>query len=180
MKHIDSEVIKRLQDGDKKAFDRIYWQYSHKIYLNALKLTKDGNIAEDIVQEVFITLWEKRLSIDPSRPLLNWIFVISYHRSIDCLKRSLKTALAFDGVFPDIHPSDPDELSPREKQWMLIESAIKNLSPQKRKVFELCKLEGKTYVDAAKQLQISKHTVKEYLSAAMKNVKEFVQTSDPL
>jgi len=91
MKNIDCvNIVKRLQEDDKTAFDWIYNQFSHKIYLNALKLTKDRNMAEDIVQDVFIILWEKRNSIDPSRPLLNWIFVVSYHKSIDYLKKILR------------------------------------------------------------------------------------------
>ena len=175
MKQFDYDAVKRLQNDDKKAFNTLYGQYNHKIYLNALKFTKDSDTAKDIVQEVFITLWEKRQSIDPSKPLLNWIFVVSYHKSIDFLKKSLKIIPVSEDLLPYTFQLEPEESMRREHQWKLIERAINELSPQKRKVFEICKLQGKTYAHAAQQLQISKYTVKEYLSAAMKNVKEFVE-----
>ena len=177
MEHMDYEDIKRLQADDRSAFDRLYMQYSRKIYLNALKLTKDSNIAEDIVQEVFIILWEKRMSIDPSRPLLNWIFVVSYNKAIDYLKRAFKTALVASHTLPDVHMPERQDAHSREQQLRLIEHAVQQLSPQRRRVFELCKLQGQTYESAATQLSISRHTVKEYLSAAMKNVRAYIQTA---
>lgn len=176
MENIDDQIVYRLQQGDKAAFDSLYWQYSRTIYLNALKLIKDSHVAEDIVQEVFIALWEKRLSIDPDRPILNWIFVISYHKSVDHLKQNLKNSLLFDQFLGDLESINKEDAHLRERQLNLIEKAVQQLSPQKRRVFELCKLEGCSYENAADQMHISKHTVKEYLSGAMKNIRDFVQT----
>jgi RNA polymerase sigma-70 factor (ECF subfamily) len=58
-------------------------------------------------------------------------------------------------------------------QINILEKAIALLSPQKRKVFELCKLQGRTYEEASAEMGISKHTVKEYLSGAMASIKEY-------
>lgn len=143
-----------------------------------MKLTKDRNVAEDIVQDVFITLWKKRLSIDSSRPILNWIFVISYNKSIDYLKKALKTVPLKEIRLSDKGNVDKENLFIREQRLNLIESATEQLSPQKRRVFEICKLQGRTYESAAQEMQISKHTVKEYLSEAMKSIKAFVHLSN--
>lgn len=174
----DTEMVERLQNDDRKAFDNLYLQYSQKIYLNALKLTKDRSVAEDIVQEVFIILWEKRLSIDPSKPVLNWIFIVSYHKSLDYLRATMKTPLVLDEAryYPPLEPHLED-LYMKESQLALIENAIQRLPPQRRKVFELCKIQGESYARTAQILKISKHTVKEYLSAAMKNIKEYVHAN---
>ncbi len=175
MKNIDGvNIVKRLQEDDKTAFDWIYNQFSHKIYLNALKLTKDRTMAEDIVQDVFIILWEKRNSIDPSRPLLNWIFVVSYHKSIDYLKRLQKTFPVSDFPLEDNSHQGREEKNEKERQFKLIEQAAKRLSPQQQRVFKLCKMQGKTYKSAAQQLGISRYTVKEYLSIAMHSIRTFV------
>lgn len=171
-------MIKRLQADDRTAFDWLYNQFSRKIYLNALKLTKDSNVAEDIVQEVFIILWEKRSSIDPSRPLLNWIFVISYNKAIDYLKAVLRTTLVSETSLTNAYYPVKPEVFQREQQLNLIEHAVRRLSPQQRKVIDLCKLQGRSYEYAAQELSISKHTVKEYLSTAMKNIKSYVHDSE--
>lgn len=184
MEYTDAEMIGRLQNDDRTAFNNLYWKHSHKIYLNALKLTKDRTAAEDVVQDVFIILWEKRLSIDPSKPVLNWIFIVSYHKSLDYLRKSLKTALVSDDSRHSSHypQADPpiEDHAIKEHQLHLIESAIQQLSPQRKKVFEICKIQGESYESAAHRLNISKHTVKEYLCAAMKNIKEYVSSYEPV
>ena len=62
----------------------------------------------------------------------------------------------------------------KEEQLCAIEKAMDQLSPQKRKVFELCKVQGRTYKKAAEELHISKYTVKEYLSEALVSIKKYI------
>jgi RNA polymerase sigma-70 factor (ECF subfamily) len=62
----------------------------------------------------------------------------------------------------------------KKEQLAAIEKAIDQLSPQKRKVFELCKVQGRTYKKAAEELHISKYTVKEYLSEALVSIKKYI------
>ena len=166
-----NELIIRLKNGDRQAFDSLYWQFSNAVYGNVLKLTKATAVAEDIVQEVFLTLWEKRTNIDIEKDLAGWLFTISYNKSIDHIKNRAKEIL--------IQQSNPaledvvDELL-ISNQIKVLENALDDLSPQKRRVFELCKLQQKTYEAAAKELHISKHTVKEYLSLATTSIKQYV------
>lgn len=166
----ESLLISRLIQGDVAAFDQLYWHYQKAVYQNAFKLTHDSQIAEDIVQEVFISLWEKRSSIDNSRSVGGWLFVSSYNRSINALKKKLKESLALKEIGQAEEQTDPGIA---EIQYSILEKAIAELSPQKRKVFELCKLQGRSYDEAAKEMNISKHTVKEYLSSAISFIREY-------
>lgn len=176
MRHENYELIIRLQANDRSAFADLYKKYSHRIYLNALKLTKNTVAAQDIVQEVFITLWDKKHTLDPSKPLLNWIFVVSYNRSVDHLKRLLRTSLLpeFEYFGGGCGQLGEAPCLIREKRLELIERAVARLSPKKKQVFEICKIRGKTYAHAATEMQISRHTVKEYLSEAMRAIKTYV------
>lgn len=171
----NSELVERLKDGDKDAFDEIYWKYHSAIYYNILKLTRDVIVAEDIVQEVFIALWEKRYSLDVGRGISGWLFVVSYNKSISYLKRKLKESLLQSTLQQNDNNTvdvDDDLLNTRIG---ILEKAIEQLSPQKRKVFELCKLQRKTYAEVADELQISKYTVKEYLSGAVIFIKKYIK-----
>lgn len=174
--HSENETIlvHRLMTGDIDAFNELYRLYFHPVYNNAIKITRDHTIAEDILQEVFVTLWEKRASIDPARSLAGWLFVLCYNRSINILRRRLRESLVYKQL------SQPTEAGPDMEeeirfgtQWNILENAMSHLSPQRRRVFELCKLQGKTYEEAATELHISKYTVKEYLSAALVSIKEY-------
>jgi RNA polymerase sigma-70 factor (ECF subfamily) len=170
----DHTLVMRLQKDDLKAFDALYQKYHQAIYANILKITKDADITQDILQEVFIALWQNRSVIDANQSLPGWLFVISYNKSITYLKKLLKQSVISIELDHEMHPDDESVINIKETQFQLLEKAIDQLSPQKRKVFELCKLQGKSYEEAAKELNISKHTVKEYLSSALATIKDYV------
>jgi RNA polymerase sigma-70 factor (ECF subfamily) len=172
---VNNELIERVQNDEKEAFDELYRKYHSAIYYNILKLTRDAIVSEDIVQEVFITLWEKRHDLNIEQGISGWLFVVSYNRSISYLKRKLKESLARTALQQNIENTTDAENSFTSTQMSILEKAIEQLSPQKRRVFELCKLQRKTYAEAADELQISKHTVKEYLSGAVISIKNYVQ-----
>jgi RNA polymerase sigma factor (sigma-70 family) len=172
------EIVLRLQNSEVSAFNTVYWKYHAAIYANVFKLLKDEAIAEDIVQEVFIALWEKRHSLTVGKPIAGWLFVVSYNKSIIELKKNLRKTTeekSAQKLFSDVAET---EVEINIAQWAVFEKAIEQLSPQKRKVFDLCKMQGKTYEQAALELGISKHTVKEYLSDAMAFIKKYVQQHD--
>ena len=171
----NNELITRLQNDDKEAFNELYRKYHSAIYYNILKLTRDTNVAEDILQEVFIILWEKRYDLNIEQGISGWLFVVSYNRSISYLKRKLKESLARTALQQNIENTTDVINSLANTQMSILEKAIEQLSPQKRRVFELCKLQRKTYAEVADELQISKYTVKEYLSGAVIFIKQYIK-----
>jgi RNA polymerase sigma factor (sigma-70 family) len=174
MKSPDSKLVVKMRAGDVSAFDSLYWRYYEVVYRNILKLTKDPLVSEDILQEVFIRLWEKRQDINYEQPVVNWIFVISFNLSIDYTRKKLREQELHRKLLVDSEAIPPNA-SVYEDYYQLLKRAIEQLSPQKQRIVKLCKLEGKTYEEAAKEMQISRHTVKEYLSAAMANLGEYMR-----
>jgi RNA polymerase sigma factor (sigma-70 family) len=169
-----NDLALRLRNNDIDAFNSLYWHYHSPIYANAFKLVKDQAIAEDIVQEVFITLWEKRHLIDPGQDIAGWLFVVCYHRSVDLLKRKIRQAIAEKVLQPVMEDPGVFDVDIAEEQIGAIEKAVGQLSPQKRKVFELCKVQHRTYEKAAEELHLSKYTVKEYLADAITSIKKYI------
>lgn len=173
--HNEKETALRLKTGDITAFNQLYQQYFHPVYCNALKLTREVAVAEDVLQEVFITLWEKRHTIDPDKSLAGWLFILCYNKSVNILRRKLRESLLQKQLPQQEAIAEEDTEMTYNMQWKALENAMTILSPQRRRVFELCKLEGKTYEEAARELHISKYTVKEYLSSAVVSIKEYTQ-----
>ncbi len=163
-----------MQRDDVRAFNQLYFKYHAAIYRNIFKLLKDGEESENILQEVFTSLWLNRVTLDAAKPVANWLFVVSYNKSITHLKKSLKKTLAYQQIENEHEYAHEEDVFLKEIKLKLINEACLNLSPQKRKVFDLCKLQGKSYEETAVELNISKHTVKEYLSLAVKSIKEYV------
>jgi RNA polymerase sigma-70 factor (family 1) len=173
----DAELVIRLQQDDVSAFDTLYWKYHQAVYRNIFKFVKEQIVTEDILQEVFAKLWEKRKDINASQSVAGWLFVISFNLSVDYVRKKMreqtiqKELLNLD--FDDDYSLDRKSIY--EDQYQLLEKAIANLSPKKRKIVTLCKLEGKTYDEVAEELKISRNTVKEHLSVAMLKLNDYIQ-----
>lgn len=164
-------LIEKMIRGDMNSFDALYWKYFKAVHCNILKLVHDSTAADDILQDVFLSLWEHRDKISSARSLAGWLFVSSYNRSLTFLKKQLRekglSSVMSEGSMEMKIELSLDEIRLNELEW-----AISKLSPQKRKVFYLCKIKGLSYAETADQLNISKNTVKEYLSAAFQSIKD--------
>jgi RNA polymerase sigma-70 factor (ECF subfamily) len=165
-------LLSQLAQGELSAFDKLYWHYERAVYKNIVQLVRDSAIAEDILQEVFLSLWEKRSTVRQDVSVGGWLFVSSYNRSVNVLKKKIREQSIADLVRDTYNEDDPEVLKIREMRLQELDASIESLSGQKRKVFDLCKLRGYTYEEAAQALNISKHTVKEYLSDAIRQVKD--------
>ena len=175
MRYKDDALLSvALAKGDTAAFDTLYQKYHPAVYANILKLIKDPHAAEDILQDTFGTLWINRQTISRERSVAGWLFVVSYNKSLKFLKTAIRKNISSLHDLA-LEPADEHDPSPAETELQLsiIDEAIGQLPTQKRLAFTLCKLEGKTYEEAARILGISAHTVKEYLSAASRFVRAY-------
>jgi RNA polymerase sigma-70 factor (ECF subfamily) len=177
MSRLDPELVVHLQANDISAFDALYEKYHEAVYRNILKLTRDAIVAEDLLQEVFVRLWEKRMQLNSRQSVAGWLFVISFNLSVNYTRKILRQQTMHKKLLYDYAHSENSigDSSLHEAQYHLLEKAIEQLPPQKRRVVSLCKLEGKTYEEAAAELKISRHTVKEHLSTAMVYINNYVQ-----
>ncbi|RAJ83623.1 RNA polymerase sigma-70 factor (ECF subfamily) [Chitinophaga dinghuensis] len=161
-----------LSAGCQSAFKSLYDRYHHALYRKTFQILQSTSETEDIIQEAFIILWEKRQEIDTERPLGPWLFTVTFNRALNSLKKKLreksKTAAA-----AELQASEEDLLL-LETRWQVLEAAISQLSPQKKRVFQLCKMEGRTYEETSQMMGISRYTVKEYLGEVMHSIREYV------
>lgn len=172
----ESEVLKSLAEGSAMAFDNLYHRYYEAVRANIFKVVRNDETTDDLLQEVFITLWEKRERFRDYDRISGWLFVASYNRSMNYLRRLAVSRTAQKSLreIGQAH-EDPADTARYEEQVLLLEKAIELLPPQRRKVFELCRLRGMTYEQAASELSISKNTVKEHLARAAESIRAYVQ-----
>ena len=171
------ELSAALAAGSKNAFDTVYQLYSRPVYANIFKIVCEPQQAEDLLQEVFLTLWENRGVIHNNKSVAGWLFVVSYNKAVSFLKKRVKESLMMaewpEGFEPAVQYSD-DEEALYEAQLEILQDAVDKLPSQKRKVFRLCRLEGKSYEEAAELLDISVSSVKDYLKQATRLVKSHI------
>jgi RNA polymerase sigma-70 factor (family 1) len=169
--HDEKEIIKQLHQSNVHAFELIYLMYSPRLYSRLLKLVKVEVHAEEILQDVFIKLWEHRTSIDPEKSFRSFLYKIAENKAHDYFRKTardktLETQLILQSTsnFSSIekYKSNEDDLATLQK-------AIEGLSPQRQQVFRLCKLEGKSYKEVSELLDISVSTVSDHIVKGTKS-----------
>lgn len=171
--------LKKLLDGDEKAFDYFYDHYSLAVYRKLLKMIKIEFVAEEILQNVFIKLWEKRHLIDPEKGLKCYLYQIAQNMAYDFYRHlaredRLKAEIRYS--LSDITDDAAGTLLLKESQ-QLLEKAIEQLPEQQKIVFRLCKQEGKTYDEVSKMLGISKSTINGHVVRATRKIKAIMFNS---
>ena len=95
---MDSELLYRLKEGDRDAFNTVYWRYSPKAYNTVLYLLNDADLAEDVVQELFLTIWEKRGNILPELNFEAYISTIARNLAYKYVEEALHRNLPVEEI----------------------------------------------------------------------------------
>jgi RNA polymerase sigma-70 factor (family 1) len=168
------ETIRRFKEGDAEAFDLIYRLYSKKMYFFAFGLVKDEEIAKDLIQEVFVNLWEKKELVNVHLNFDNYIFTIVYNAIRKFFrKKSLETK-----VLDHIQKNSPALIETADGSLIyneLLEIAnktIENLPHRRKTVYKLSRQEGIKIKEIARRLDISPRTAENHLARALKYLKE--------
>jgi len=174
----EKELLASIAIGNECAFRKLFDLYKERFYSVALKMTRSDEVAEDIVQDVFMNIWIKRESLvdvdNSSAYFFTAVYRRVYHhyRKIALEKKLLRVA-------PPIKESvnTTEEMVLARESNELISQAIDKLPPQQQLVFKLSKQDGLSREDVARQLQISPHTVKNHLADALKFIRIFLHNS---
>jgi RNA polymerase sigma-70 factor, ECF subfamily len=166
----NSDLIKLLNKGDIVAFDTIYERYCHRLYGFVLRYLKYGDDAEEIVQEVFLKIWESRQKISNYSTFDSFIFTIAYNSTISLLRRRVTEQKYLDNLrLRQQIASTPhliDEIQFRELDEK-VRSLLIRLTPRQLEIFRLSREDGLTHEEIAKKLNISSNTVKNHLVTAL-------------
>ncbi len=177
--HSDIGLLNALILGDELAFKHIYQRYNRKIFSFAFYLTKSSDIAEEIVQEVFLKVWEKKADIDPSRDFIPYIRTITQNLVFNFFKKAKREKALQDKIsdgMEAIRNNDIDFIIGRELNKIL-EAAIQALPPQKRIIYSLSRNDSLSYDEIAQQLGLSRNTVRNHMHEAIKSVQDYVSNN---
>jgi RNA polymerase sigma-70 factor (ECF subfamily) len=182
--HPHGTLITLLKQGDESVFKDIYNKYYYPILNNIAKWVADRDSQEDLLQEVFMELWNKKEHISPEADIGGWLFTKSYYLTMTHLRKALKVS------FQSIEEHNIEALSPvadedvlwREEKYSsklaLLKSAIELLPEQKKRTFILYKVQGLSYVEIAQQMGISEFSVRQYVKLAMSHLKKQVKIEE--
>lgn len=174
------KLLQQLIAGDAESFRKIYECYQGKVFLFAFRLTKSKSEAEEVVQEVFVRLWEKREQIKIERNLNNYVLTIAKNLVLDGLKKAAYDKTMQQKMYENMQAlqnTSVDQLIEKELA-RFYQQAVDRLSPRQKVVFKLSREEELSYEEIAEKLGVSKNTVRNQVSDSLKSIREYL-TSHP-
>lgn len=179
----DLDLINSLAGGSESAFDLLYHKTSYALYGKIIHIVKDTDSAKEILQNVFLKIWENRKRIDPSRSFKAYLFKIVENEIYNHFRKAAKDRSLVDRLAKNAveYSAYTEEELIREERFRLLEAAFEKLPPVRRQVYQLAKIEGKSYGEIADILQISTSTVSDHIVKANRFLKHYLaQQADML
>ena len=179
MNDVSDEVLVRrvAQSGDERALSELYDRYAGLIYGTGLRYLGDRALAEDLVQDVFTSVWRGAASFDPSKAsFATWVYRITRNRATDLIRRRRARVRTVGGeASPESGEEDPTaELS----QNFDVASALSRLSPTHREVLILAYFHGLSQSEISRRTGTPLGTVKSRTTAALRALRENMRTDE--
>ncbi|MDP4129672.1 MAG: sigma-70 family RNA polymerase sigma factor [Bacteroidota bacterium] len=172
----DSELLSRIAGGDEKAFGKFYQETNGGIYNAVMAYVKDPEAARDIVQVVYIRIWNRRQMLSTVCSLKNYLFILARNAVFDHFKRvtiETKWLAALREQTPELHNNVIVSVQERECNLLLLQS-ISLLPSRQRQVYLLANEQELSYAEIAAQMHVSRFTVKRHLELARRFVRRYV------
>lgn len=166
----DLLIWSRVQGDDPKAFEALFRKYFHTLCLLSKRYTRDITTSREVVQDLFIHLWENRKVLEIKTSFRSYMASAVRFNSIRRIRNDRKVVI-FTDLLPDNSQELNDHLEYAELQAAIIR-AIEGLPHQCRKVFELSRFELLTHSEIALRLEISVKTVEAHIGKALKQLQQ--------
>lgn len=172
----EKQLLHLISKGNQSAFHEIYERYKDKIYSFAIYLTHTEFLAEEITQEVFISIWTTRERLAAVESFNSYLIVIAKNVASNHLKKYALERIIAGKIAETVEKANViNEDKEQEDALLKIHhEAIGTLSPQQQRVYTLHHIKGLKNREIADSMGISVYTVKEYLKIASKTVRDYV------
>lgn len=171
MKYMEQQLLSQIKAGDDKAFGKLFYMYSDKLFALANKIIQDVAVSEDIVQDFFIYYWENRETLVFKPSFMAYAYQSIYHSALNYLRDNERFVYGYDLIINLADDSDEGSEEVQELKRLLMK-AIDDLPEGCKKAFVMVTLENKKYSEVADSLGISVNTVKVQVSKAYRILKE--------
>lgn len=171
------ELLHQLAGGNETAFRQLYDRHKDEVYSFAMGITRSVPLAEEIVQDSFIKLWQHRNELPGIQKFESWFFTITRNLCYSALRkialdRKIKQAPELQA---EQHVATAEDIIITRENRELVQQAIYQLPEQQRRIYKLSREAGLTYDEIAAELHISRNTVKEHLRRAVTAIRAYLE-----
>ena len=177
-------LCRRLQASDRAAYERVFRLLHDRVFRYVRSLTKSSEVARDIIQDVFVRLWEAREQLDPSRSLEAYVYRMArnrvYNHERNRRTRADKRAhLQAVAMAQEQGPPLPDSKFNANVLESNLQSWIEELPDRQREALLLSRFEGLSHDEVAAVMDISPRTVNNHIVSALKKLRTRLRAFEP-
>lgn len=169
----DIELLQALKQGCQLAFDKVYETYSKPLYIYLYDKLKDAGVCQDIIQDLFITLWEKRETIEINTSLKAYLYQSARYKIVDLYRKQAQYQkyLTQLGDFIDINQYDVVDVLHHRKKLEDVMQTVNRLPLRMKEIFILSRFENQSVKEISAKLNLSQQTIKNQLSKALNTLR---------
>ncbi|MEL7598786.1 MAG: RNA polymerase sigma-70 factor [Proteiniphilum sp.] len=166
----EKQLFKEISEGNERAFQLIFTRYYPRMISFADKMVKSPHVAEEIVQEAFIRLWEQRELLTEIKNPENYFFIVIRNHALNYLRAAANELKRREQLWDAMEQRAVDGITTMEMEEadQFFEKILEKLSPQQRKIFRMSREEGFSHQQIADELHLSKNTVKKHMAESLK------------
>ena len=172
------KIRKLNHDADFKTwFEGVYQDHFERLFRYAYTITKDQQMAEDVVSEVFTNIWHKKPDYNTIKELSSYLRVSVKHLAIRTVSKDPGkfTYSTYDETLQVSDAIDPEDILLGQELKQIVDTVLNNLTPHSKLVYDMARNKGMTYEQIAQELGISKKTVESHMYNVLKKIKEALQ-----
>ncbi|SEJ36582.1 RNA polymerase sigma-70 factor, ECF subfamily [Dyadobacter sp. SG02] len=176
-KYDERSVLKRISEGDEIAFSDIYLRYKPLLYRFVFNILKSADQTNDSCQDIFIKIWEDRARLPDVISFKHYLLTVAKNHSINVLRKMLsdeKMLASFVTSYNEQVHDVEDEIQSAEYKHF-ISSVLLTLTPQSKRIFQLCRQQGLSYDEAAEEVGVSRNIIKKHMIKSMKIFRHAVE-----
>ena len=180
----DLDLHRKLAMGDEEAFEELYRRYGAAAYGLALRVTGQQLLAQEVVHDAFMALWQAPQAFDPTRGAFRSFFLsLVHHRAVDTVRREQRLRRRSERMNPGPLQDEDVAEGVVQEAWLAdrrsrVVRALGSLPPEQREVLELAYFHGYTQVEIAEAMSVPLGTVKTRTLAAMRKLRKMLSGGD--
>jgi len=167
-------LVTRLNDSDEDAFEQLYQLYSGRLFGYLIKLIKSELFAQELLQDTFIKLWNNREKINTDKSFRSYLFRIAENNVYDFFRKAARDKKLQAAIIKSAcrHYQHVEENLLTKENEQILQDAINLLPPKRRQIFQLIKIEERSYDEVSTLLNISVSTINDHIVKATKSIRE--------
>ncbi|GAA0554916.1 RNA polymerase sigma factor [Chitinophaga japonensis] len=168
-------MLQAIAEGNERAFNDLFQLYHQHLGGFVFSATRSHELTEEIIQDVFVKVWEERAALPAVRNFSAYLFIVTRNQTLNAIRKSARMKQQQQQAMLHFTLADDREQAPADNYYALLDNAVEQLPLQQKKVFRL-RQQGLKNSDVALRLNLSVNSVKKYQQLAVQAIARFIRS----